>query len=231
MKPEVLVSLSHELAPVIKEYERTATTAINTFVGKATGRYLSALGERLKQAGYKHAPVIMQSSGGVAPVEEAQARAAALLASGPAGGVIGAVALGQVLGYENLITTDVGGTSFDVGLGRRWRAAVFADAGLFPVPYGAAQHRYCLDWGRRGQYCLAGTDHQFTQGRTAERWVLILARSVTGLAVSEPTVTDANVVLKRLNPDFFLGGQRKLDPDLARQAIETKIAGPLEPER
>jgi len=226
MQPEVLVSLSHELAPVIKEYERTATTAINTYVGKATGRYLSALGERLKQAGYKHAPVIMQSSGGVAPVEEAQARAAALLASGPAGGVIGAVALGQVLGYQNLITTDVGGTSFDVGL-------VVDGEPQFSLTPVFSQYHTVLPSIDIASIGAGGGSIAWLEPTTNLLKVGPQSAGADpgpvcyGAGGTEPTVTDANVVLNRLNPDFFLGGQRKLNPDLARQAIETKIAEPL----
>lgn len=226
MHPEMLVSLSHELAPVIKEYERTATTAINSYIGRATGRYLAALGERLKAAGYRHAPVIMQSSGGVAPVEEAQARAAALLNSGPAGGVIGAVTMGQILGHRNLITTDVGGTSFDVGL-------VVDGEPQFSLTPVFAQYHTVLPSIDIASIGAGGGSIAWLEPVTGLLKVGPHSAGADpgpvcyGAGGTEPTVTDANVVLNRLNPDYFLGGVRQLYPELARQAIEEKIARPL----
>lgn len=226
LHPEVLVSLSHELAPVIKEYERTATTAINTYIGRATGRYLAALRERLKEAGYKHEPVIMQSSGGVAPVAEAQARAAALLNSGPAGGVIGAIALGQTLGHQNLITTDVGGTSFDVGL-------VVDDDPQFSLTPVFAQYHTVLPSIDIVSIGAGGGSIAWLEPITNLLKVGPHSAGAEpgpvcyGAGGTEPTVTDANVVLNRLNPEFFLGGRRKLEPELAHQVIAEKIARPL----
>ena len=224
--PGLLVSLSHELAPVIKEYERTATTAINAYIGRATGRYLVALDERLKDKGYRPEPVIMQSSGGVAPIAEAQARAAALLNSGPAGGVIGAVALGQALGRQNLITTDVGGTSFDVGL-------VVDGEPQFSLTPVFAQYHTVLPSIDIASIGAGGGSIAWLEPVTNLLKVGPHSAGADpgpvcyGAGGAEPTVTDANVVLNRLNPHFFLGGRRQLDPELARQAITEKIAQPL----
>ncbi len=225
-QPDILVSLSHELAPVIKEYERTATTAINTYIGKATGEYLARLGARLSDLGFAHVPVIMQSSGGVAPFAEAQSRAAALLASGPAGGVIGAVALGKTLGHENLITTDVGGTSFDVGL-------VVDGEPQFSLTPVFSQYHTVLPSIDISSIGAGGGSIAWIEPTTQ---LLKVGPQSAGAdpgpvcydaGGTEPTVTDANVVLNRLNPDYFLGGRKELNPHLARQAIEEKIAAPL----
>jgi N-methylhydantoinase A len=226
MFPEMVVSLSHELAPVIKEYERTATTAMNAYLGKVSGRYLAALGERLHKGGFKQDPVIMQSSGGVAPVGEAQSRAVALLASGPAGGVIGAVELGKMLGYRDLITTDVGGTSFDVGL------VVDGEPQFSLTPVFAQYHTVLpsIDISSIGAgggsiaWIEPGTNLLKVGPRSAGA---VPGPVCYGAGGTEPTVTDANVVLNRLNPDFFLGGTKKLDAAKARSAIEEKIARPL----
>lgn len=226
MLPGLLVSLSHELAPVIKEYERTATTAINAYLGKTTGRYLAALGERLKAGGLKTEPVIMQSSGGVAPVAEAQSRAVALLASGPAGGVIGAVALGRALGFQNLITTDVGGTSFDVGL------VVDGEPQFSLTPVFAKYHTVLPSIDIPSIGAGGGSIAWVEAGTNLLKVGPTSAGAVPGPACygaggTEPTVTDANVTLNRLNPDYFLGGKKKLDAARARSAIEERIARPL----
>jgi N-methylhydantoinase A len=226
MYPNIVVSLSHELAPVIKEYERTATTAINAYLGQVTGRYLAALGERLNDDGFKQDPVIMQSSGGVVPVEEAQARAVALLSSGPAGGVIGAVELGKQLGFKDLITTDVGGTSFDVGL------VVDGEPQFSLTPVFAKYHTVLpsIDIPSIGAgggsiaWIEPGTNLLKVGPRSAGA---VPGPVCYGAGGTEPTATDANVVLNRLNPDFFLGGTKKLDAAKARAAIEEKIARPL----
>ncbi len=224
--PDVFVSLSHELAPVIKEYERTATTAINAYLGKVTGRYLQALGERLQANGFAHEPVIMQSSGGVVPVAQAQARAVSLLSSGPAGGVMGAVALGKALGHRDLITTDVGGTSFDVGL------VVDGEPQFSLSPVFAKYHTVLpsIDIPSIGAgggsiaWIEAGTNLLKVGPRSAGAVPGPVCYDTGG---TEPTVTDANVVLNRLNPDFFLGGSKKLNAAKARAAIKEKIARPL----
>jgi N-methylhydantoinase A len=224
--PVMLVSLSHELAPVIKEYERTATTAINAYLGQATGRYLRALGEQLARGGIGQAPVIMQSSGGVAPVEEAQSRAVALLASGPAGGVIGAMALGRALGYKDLITTDVGGTSFDVGL------VVDGEPQFSLAPVFAKYHTVLpsidissIGAGGGSIAWLEPGTHLLKVGPQSAG--AVPGPACYGAGGVEPTITDANVVLNRLNPNYFLGGQRSLDADRARAAITDRIARPL----
>lgn len=224
--PDLFVSLSHELAPVIKEYERTATTVINAYLGKVTGRYLRALAERLHAEGFRHEPVIMQSSGGVVPVAQAEARAVTLLSSGPAGGVMGAVALGGALGHRDLITTDVGGTSFDVGL------VVDGEPQFSLSPVFAKYHTVLpsIDIPSIGAgggsiaWLEADTNLLKVGPRSAGSVPGPVCYDAGGV---EPTVTDANVVLNRLNPDFFLGGTRKLNADNARAAIADKIASPL----
>jgi N-methylhydantoinase A len=224
--PDIFVSLSHELAPVIKEYERTATTAINAYLGEVTARYLESLVARLKANGFTHEPVIMQSSGGVVPVAQAQSQAVSLLSSGPAGGVIGAVALGKALGYSDLITTDVGGTSFDVGL------VVDSEPQFSLSPVFAKYHTVLPSIDIPSIGAGGGSIAWIEPGTKLLKVGPRSAGSVPGPVCydaggTEPTVTDANVVLNRLNPDFFLGGTKRLNADKARQAIEERIAGPL----
>ncbi|HZQ07788.1 MAG TPA: hydantoinase/oxoprolinase family protein [Anaerolineae bacterium] len=224
--PNVLVSLSHELAPVIKEYERTATTVINAYLGQVTGRYLASLVERLKANGFQHEPVVMQSSGGVVPVQQAQERAVSLLSSGPAGGVMGAVALGKALGHRDLITTDVGGTSFDVGL------VVDGEPQFSLAPVFAKYHTVLPSIDIPSIGAGGGSIAWIEPGSRLLKVGPRSAGAVPGPVCydaggTEPTVTDANVVLNRLNPNFFLGGAKKLNAEKAREAIQDRIARPL----
>ncbi len=114
--PQLFIVASSDLAPILGEYERTNTTVVNAFLGRTFGRYAQGLRQRIKNAGGKSEPLIMQSVGGVAPAERIERFPVATLFSGPVGGVIGGLKLGQAIGRKNLITADMGGTSFDVGL-------------------------------------------------------------------------------------------------------------------
>src|SRR5439155_17614076 len=114
--PGVYVSLSSEVLPQIKEYERVCTTVVNAYVGPALSRYLRHLGARLTRAGYAGAVLIIQSHGGVAPIVDAVRLAAGAVLSGPAGGVAGSRYAARLLGQGNLIPFDMGGTSTDISL-------------------------------------------------------------------------------------------------------------------
>ncbi|MEE8110015.1 MAG: hydantoinase/oxoprolinase family protein, partial [bacterium] len=114
--PEIEVSLSSDVIPVIREYERTATTAINAYLRSRITAYIGGLQKDLQGQGLKGPFLILNSIGGVVTADEAPAKAVTLLTSGPTGGVIGSLSLGKVLGHTHIITTDMGGTSFDAGV-------------------------------------------------------------------------------------------------------------------
>jgi len=223
--PKLAISLSSELAPVLGEYERCATTVINAYLSPRVSAYLRDLDRRLIGNGLRARLMVMLSNGGVAPADEAARRAAALLSSGPAGGVIGARALGQRLNYANVLTTDVGGTSFDVGLvvdgeAEFAREPIFDKYHLtFPmvdvVSIGAGGGS--IAWLDADGFLKVGP-----QSAGADPGPACYGRGGT-----EPTVTDANVVLGRINPDYFLGGAWRLDATAARDAIRARIAEPL----
>jgi N-methylhydantoinase A len=223
--PKVAVSISSDIAPVLGEYERTASTVVNAYLTQKVGGYLAALADRLRKAGFKQELMVMTSNGGVAPAGEARARAAYLLASGPAGGVIGGRDLGQMLGHPNVLTTDVGGTSFDVGLvvdGQQEyaREPVFGKYHLsFPtidvVSIGSGGGS--IAWIDPAGFLKVGPQSAGADPGPA----------CYGQGGTEPTVTDANVVLGRIDPDYFLGGAWKLDRRKAEEAIREKIAKPL----
>ncbi len=116
--PDALVSLSHEVAPSAPEFERTSTTLVNAYIGPRVVEYLQRLEEELEKAGYAHQLLVMLSNGGIATVEAVCHRPITVLASGPAGGVVGAADTGRTAGSTDFISVDMGGTSYDVCLAR-----------------------------------------------------------------------------------------------------------------
>ncbi len=224
--PELDVSASNEVAPVIKEYERGATTMLNAYLSGATDRSISALEQRLAGHGLRRPPLVMQSSGGVTSTAKAKGHAIRLVASGPAGGVVGAAALGDVLGFPNVITTDVGGTSFDVGLVVDGEPLVNARP-VFGKYHTVLPVTDVASIGAGGG-SIAWIERATSQLKVGPQSAgAVPGPACYGAGGEEPTVTDANVVLGRVNPASFLGGTRPLDPELAERAIAEKIAEPL----
>ena len=224
--PGVPVTLSSDLAPVIREYERGITVAINAYLVGRTGQYLGRLVERVRDAGYKRKALVMQSSGGVTSIEHARQRAVNLITSGPAGGVIAARSLAARLGHDNVITTDVGGTSFDVGL-IVGGLPQFAEQPVFDRFQLVAPMIDVATIGAGGG-SIAWVEPETGLLRVGPESAGALPGPVCyGRGGDRPTVTDADVVLGRVNPDYFLGGRSKLDAAAATEAIEQRIAKPL----
>ncbi len=226
MSPQTYVSLSSDLAPKIGEYERTATAVIDAYIGPINHLFVSRLDSELKRNGFPYSPLFSQGYGGAVSPEYAVQKAVGTLSSGPAAGVIASKYLAQELGFEDVVTTDVGGTSFDVGLIHKGEPAL--------------EHSPIV-----GQYDLMSPQIQVTSigaggGSIArvEPGTGFLkvgpesARSTPGPVCydrggTEPTVTDANVVLGLINPDYFLGGRIKLNKEKAYAAVRDKIASPM----
>jgi N-methylhydantoinase A len=226
MYPEMFVSISSELAPVIKEYERTATTCINAYLGKVTSNYLSSLDEKLKGSGLKHPTMIMQAMGGFVSSHEACEKPIVTLASGPVGGVIGARVLAGLMGYQNVITTDVGGTSFDVGLVVQGETE-FAVAPVFSKYHISIPMVDIISIGAGGgsiAWIEPGTGLLKVGPQSAGADP---GPACYGLGGVEPTVTDADLILNRYDPNYFLGGRMRIDRDKALSAMRQRIAEPL----
>jgi N-methylhydantoinase A len=223
--PHLPVSLSHEIAAEWREYERTSTTVLNAFIQPMVKGYLDALQRRLTGAGYLQPLAIMQSSGGVADVETAGKKPIRTLMSGPAGGVIGARFLCSQLGYNNVICTDVGGTSYDV--------AIIEDGKILERSQTEIARRPVL--GSLIDVISIGAGGGSIAWLDQRNGLQVGPQSAGaspgavcfGRGGEEPTTTDAHLVLGRLDPDYFLGGRMKLDLASARNAIEEKIAKPL----
>jgi N-methylhydantoinase A len=224
--PGVFVSSSHEVAPVIKEYERGASTVLNAYLSRDSDAYISALQAKLSGARLRHDPVIMQSVGGVTSATDARGHAVSLLSSGPAGGVLGAATLGKLTGSANVITTDVGGTSFDVGLVVDGEP-VITGAPVFDKYHTVLPVIDVTSIGAGGgsiAWIEPGTGHLKVGPQSAGADP---GPACYGLGGGRPTVTDANVVLGRIDPGYFLGGTRGLDVGLAEAAIREHVAASL----
>jgi N-methylhydantoinase A len=223
--PDVFVTTSSDVAPVIGEYERTATAVVNSYLGPVISRYVELLERRLRESGFGGDFTVMDSAGGVMDAEQAGRRAVEMLTSGPAGGVLASAALARQLGYANVITADMGGTSFDVGL--------IVDGEPLTVT-NSVEGRYHLVVPKirvtaigAGGGSIARVDEDGLLVVGPESAGAVPGPACYGKGGSRPTVTDADVVLGVIDPDHFLGGSIKLHRDLAEKAIAEHVAEPL----
>ena len=220
------VTASSDLVPVIREYERTSTTVLNAYLTPGVKGYLERMRCHLRENGHQGAITIMQSAGGVSSIDEAQDRGVALLSSGPAGGILGARALADRLEVSHVIATDVGGTSFDVGLIVEGEPS-YAEAPIFQK-YPVALPIIDVTSVGAGGGSIAWIEPDTRILKVGPRSAGASPGPVCyGTGGWEPTVTDANLVLGRLNADNFLGGRLRLDTERARRAIRDQIADPL----
>lgn len=223
--PGIYISLSIEVLPQIRAYERNSTTALNAYVGPVLTRYLGRLLEKLASDEFAGKLLIMQSNGGVMSPEVAQRFASNTLLSGPAGAPMAGVYYGGTHGFKNLITIDMGGTSFDTALIKDAQPTVTTE-------------------GMINEYRIASPIldiHTIGAGGGSIAWIdsgglLAVGPKSAGAEPgpvcygrggSEPTVTDAQFVLGFLDPTLFEEGELQFDGDASRKAVEEKIAKPL----
>ena len=223
--PTLMVSLSCEVDPAFREYERTCITAFDAYLKPVIDRYLEDMERDLESNGVGSRLQIMQSRGGVASSRIARRRPVRLFLSGPAAGVIGGSMAGANAGFEDVITIDIGGTSADIALVSGGRPMIAAEGMLD----GYAVRVPMVDVNAIG---AGGGSIAWLDGAKSLRVGPASAGSEPGPACygrggEEPTVTDASIVLGYLDPSYFAGGSLKLQPELSRQAIERAIAIPL----
>jgi len=221
---DLYLAFSHEIVPLLKEYGRANTVILDCFIGKVMREYFSKLDMRLRDEGFGGKFLVMQCSGGTVGWE--RVAAVRTLSSGPAGGVIGSHYLAGQLGHENVISTDMGGTSFDVSLIRDGRFRYERE----PI---ISRWRVMLPMIKCDSIGAGGG----TIARVEPRLNRLLVGPDSAGAVpgpvcygtggTEPTVCDADLILGFLNPDYFMGGKIKLNKAKAEQAIREKIAIPL----
>ncbi len=216
--PGAYVSLSAEVLPQIKEYERVWTTVVNAYVGPALARYLASLAARLASHGYRGDVLIMQSHGGVAPVRESTRLAAGAVLSGPAGGVAAGRYSARLLREASLITFDMGGTSTDIALLQGGEPQLTGEktVGVAKVALPAIDIHTLGAGGGSVAWVDAGRIlHVGPESAGAEP-----GPAGYGKGGARATVTDANLVLGFLDPGNFLGGRIGLDARAARAAVE-----------
>lgn len=225
LMPDVYVSVSSEILPEFREFERVSTTVVNAFVGPRMEAYLDRFRERVEGLGITAAPYTIHSNGGLMSMATVRDAPVRTCVSGPAAGVVGAAEIGRVAGLPNLVSFDVGGTSTDVSLiydGRPSYTANRLVAG-YPVKTPMVDiHVVGAGGGSIAAIDEAGALKVGPQSAGADPGPVAYGRGGT-----EPTITDANLCLGRLDPAMLLGGRMTVDPDAARQVVGEKIADRL----
>lgn len=223
--PEVFVTTSSDAAPVIGEYERTATAVVNSYLGPVISRYVELLERRLRMIGFGGNFTVMDSAGGVMDAEQAGRRAVEMLTSGPAGGVLASAALAGKLGYPNVITADMGGTSFDVGMIIDGEPLTVTSSVAGRYHLAVPKIRVTAIGAGGGSIAAVDEDGLLVVG--PESAGAVPGPACYGKGGSRPTVTDADVVLGVIDPGHFLGGAITLHRELAEKAIAEHVAEPL----
>lgn len=228
--PRFFVSASHELSREYREYERTSTVVANAYVGPTVSSYLGDLEQRLQQDGFHGDLMIMQSNGGLSDLATARRQCVQMMESGPAGGVVGTMALCEALNLDAAIAFDMGGTTAKACVVRRGQPSLSPDYFIGGYNEGLAIRIPVLDIVEvgTGGGSIAWMDdgsalHVGPHSAGAEPGPACYGRGGT-----EPTITDANVVLGRLAPEQFLGGEIRLDHQAAVNAIRQHVTAPLE---
>ncbi|HLI26583.1 MAG TPA: hydantoinase/oxoprolinase family protein [Chloroflexota bacterium] len=226
--PEWYLSLSSAIVREVREYERTSTTALNAYVGPVVSRYLASLEALLAERGFRGQLLIMQSNGGVMSVEAARVRPVAMMESGPVAGVMGAAAVGQALDQPNVISFDMGGTTAKASLVRGGELEI---ATTYYVGGYATGQPLLLPVVDIVEVGAGGGSIAWLDGAGALKVGPRSAGAVPGpacfgLGGEAPTVTDANVVLGRIDADQFLGGALRIDCERAEHAVR-RVAEPL----
>ncbi len=216
--PDIPLSISHEVAPIWREYERGSTTVVDAFIKPILIRHVASMRASFKQLGPPRPWTIMKSNGGHASAAAVERQPVNTVLSGLSGGIIGARYFGQLADEQNLVTLDMGGTSCDVGLVRN----------------GALSHvtNYEVEWGMPISAPFVDVSSIGAGGGSIARvdkggFLRVGPQSAGadpgpacyGQGGTEATITDANLVLGRLNPDYFLGGKMKLDPAKAQAVV------------
>jgi N-methylhydantoinase A len=223
--PDVFVSLSSEVDPAFREYERTVVTAFDAYVKPVVDRYLANLDAGLAAAAVPAPLQIMQSRGGISGSATARLRPVRLFLSGPAAGVIGARMVGEAAGARDLITVDIGGTSCDIALIENGAPALRSEGRIdgYPVRVSMVDVNSIGSGGGSIAWLDAARGLRVGPHSAGSE----PGPACYGLGGTEPTVTDASIVLGYLDPEHFAGGHLKLRAELSHSALARVVAGPL----
>ncbi|MCI9869866.1 hydantoinase B/oxoprolinase family protein [Arthrobacter humicola] len=219
--PEAYLSLSSDIVPLYREYERFSTTALNAYVGPRVSRYLYRLQEQAEGLGYKREILLMQSSGGMVPIKEAAKRPVTLMMSGPVGGLIGGMWAGRQSGFENVVTLDIGGTSADIGVAYQGELRMRHLLDTKIGDHQAMVPMVDIDTIGAGGGSIAYVDAGGVFRVGPQSAGAVPGPVCYGRGGTEPTSTDAQMLLGRMRPDRVLAGSgMDLDLDGARKAME-----------
>jgi N-methylhydantoinase A len=225
--PNAYVTAATEILPEIREFERLSTATLNAYLQPVVSSYLDKLENGLEAKGFGGDILIVQSNGGVMSIDMAKRYPVRTALSGPAAGVIAATAIAKAAGFDNIITCDMGGTSFDVSLVANNEAALAAQTA---IDFGMVVRTPMIEITTigAGGGSIASLDKGGLLQVGPESAGSDPGPVCYGLGNDRPTVTDANVVLGRINPDRPIGGKlARLDVEASRRAIDTHLATPL----
>ncbi len=220
--PGVYVCLSSDVLPQVRIYERASTTVFNACVGPALRGYITSLVQRLQGDGFKGTLLLMQSNGGVMSPEVAMDFALNTLLSGPAGGPKAGIFYGDIHDIKDIITIDMGGTSFDACLVRNRQPEITVENEI--AEYRMAMPSLAIHSIGAGGGSIAYVDPGGILRVGPRSAGALPGPACYGMGGEEPAVTDVDLLLGYLNPDYFLGGEMKIYPDKAEKAVEAKIA-------
>lgn len=223
--PEAYISVSSEVLPEFREYERWSTTLLNAAVGPRMDSYLTSFLSRVNGLGISVEPFTIHSNGGLMSIRAVREFPVRTCLSGPAAGVVGAIEIGRAAGYNNLVTFDVGGTSTDVSLVHLGKALFSSSKVVADYPLKTPMidiHVIGAGGGSIAWMDDAGALKVGPRSAGADPGPACYARGGT-----DATITDAQISLHRLNPVALLGGRLKVDEVAARRAIQDKVAVPL----
>lgn len=226
VSPKVFVTCSHEVSPQFREFERFTTAAMNAFIGPLVRDYVARLEDGLKERNFGGELHIMRSNGGVAPAKTITRLPVYTLMSGLAAGVLGGAWIGETIGRKNIISLDIGGTSADIGVVTDGRFAEASARDTFVAGYPIMVPMIDLHTIGAGGGSIAHADGAGAFKVGPESAGAVPGPAAYGQGGTEPTVTDANIILGRLDTESFLGGAMTLDPRAAERAVQ-KLADDL----
>jgi N-methylhydantoinase A len=224
--PQLFVTLSSDVAPYLGEYERCATTVFNAYIGPKISSYLQNLQSILRMKGLAREPLIMQAYGGVLGIEATCKNAVGIIESGPAAGIVGTRFLGEHIGENNILATDMGGTTFKVSVVRD--GIIERDYKPIILRHSLMSTKIWVESIGAGGGSVAWIDPETGLLKVGPQGAGAFPGPVCyGAGGEEPTVSDADLVLGYLNANYFLGGRMKLDKGKTIEALREKIAKPL----
>jgi N-methylhydantoinase A len=226
LRPGLPITLSHEIAPIVGEYERTSTVALNARLEPVVARYMDRLRTELRRLGFQGTLLVMQAYGGLLPADQAASRPVGMIESGPVSGLVGSKQLGEALGFRDIIAADMGGTTFKVGVVREGLIEYQRESMVVRYHY-ALPKMDVVSLGLAGGSVISVAPETGVPQIGPQSAGSYPGPICYGHGGREPTLTDVDAILGYLNPAYFLGGRAQLEIGPAVAAFEERVARPL----